>query len=85
MTITRFDEGVRGPVEAGSMPDVEMTQDAAVVPERGGVVDLAALLDDEAVAVLAEAARAQAADGGPKLLRCRRWPGPSPSARLLSS
>ncbi len=69
MTITPLDMESRVPVEAGSMPDVEMQQaGAAAVPERGEPIDLAALLDEQAVAQLAAAARRQAAEGGLKLL-----------------
>jgi transposase-like protein len=68
MTITPLDINVHVPVEAGSMPDMETTQDAVAAPGQGGGLDLAALLDEAAVAALAEAARVQAAAGGLKLL-----------------
>lgn len=70
MTITPLDMELRVPVEAGSMPEVETQQAGAAVavPEHGEPIDLAALLDEQAVAALAAAARRQAAEGGLRLL-----------------
>lgn len=55
-------------VKAGTMPTTQSSRAPVDVAEPGAPVDLAALLDDEAVAALAAAAQAQAADGGLKLL-----------------
>ena len=68
MTITPLDTELCIPVKAGSIPGVDTTQAMTVVPGAGAPVDLANLLDERTVAVLAEAARAQAAAGGLKLL-----------------
>jgi putative transposase len=70
MTITPLDMESRVPVEAGTMPEVETQQagTAVAVPDGGEPIDLAALLDEQAVAQLAAAARRQAAEGGLKLL-----------------
>jgi putative transposase len=69
MTITPLDMELHVPVEAGSIPGVETVQGAqAVAQSQGASIDLAALLDEQTVAALAEAARAQAAAGGLKLL-----------------
>jgi putative transposase len=68
MTITPLDTELCIPVKAGSIPGVDTTQAMTVVPRAGAPVDLANLLDERTVAVLAEAARAQAAAGGLKLL-----------------
>ncbi|MGH3628315.1 MAG: transposase, partial [Sciscionella sp.] len=50
------------------MSTTQSAKTSADAPEAGASVDLAALLDDDAVAALAAAARAQAAHGGLKLL-----------------
>jgi transposase-like protein len=56
-------------VEAGAMPTTTDTLQAVPQPgEDTAPVDLTALLDEDAVAALAAAARAQAAEGGLKLL-----------------
>lgn len=68
MTIAPLETVSPEVVEAGSMPPVESTRTRALASEPGAPVDLAALLDEEAVAALADAARAQAAAGGLKLL-----------------
>lgn len=67
MTITPLEVESPDLVEAGTMSPVKNAE-PPVDASGAGVVDLAALLDDEAVAALAAAARAQAADGGLKLL-----------------
>ncbi|MGH6656521.1 MAG: hypothetical protein ACRDVE_15115 [Actinocrinis sp.] len=51
-----------------SMPTTRTSQPAVEAPESGASVDLSELLDDDAVAALAAAARAQPARGGLKLL-----------------
>jgi putative transposase len=68
MTIAPLEVQCPEVVEAGTMPTTQSSQ--TLVPASGAAtpVDLAALLDDDAVAALAAAARAQAADGGLKLL-----------------
>jgi transposase-like protein len=68
MMIAPLEMQSMGMVEAGTMPTMETNQTPVAVPEPGVPVDLAALLDDDAVAALARAARVQAADGGLKLL-----------------
>jgi putative transposase len=67
MTITPLEVESSDLVEAGTMSPVKNAE-APVDAPVAGPVDLAALLDEEAVAALAAAARAQAADGGLKLL-----------------
>jgi transposase-like protein len=68
MTITPLEVQCPEVVEAGTMPTTQTSQTPAPVSGAATPVDLAALLDDEVVAALAAAARAQAADGGLKLL-----------------
>src|SRR6266568_1357963 len=68
MTITPLEVQCPEVVEAGTMPTTQSSQSPVDVSGFLAPVDLAALLDDEAVAALAAAARAQAADGGLKLL-----------------
>lgn len=67
MTITPLEVESPDLVEAGTMPPVKNTE-PPVDASGAGAVDLAALLDEDAVAALAAAARAQAAHGGLKLL-----------------
>ena len=67
MTITPLEVESPEVVEAGTMPPVKSTETPVDAP-GGDRVDLAELLDDEVVAALAAAARAQAEDGGLKLL-----------------
>jgi putative transposase len=68
MTIAPLEVESPDLVEAGTMPTTQPSQSPVDVSGLLAPVDLAALLDDEAVASLAAAARAQAADGGLKLL-----------------
>lgn len=68
MTIAPLEVQCPEVVEAGTMPTTQSSQTPAPASGAATPVDLAALLDDEAVAALAAAARAQAADGGLKLL-----------------
>src|SRR5882724_5378642 len=68
MTIAPLEVQCPEVVDAGTMSTTQSNQIPVDVAEPGAPVDLAALLDDQAVAALAAAARAQAADGGLKLL-----------------
>src|SRR5579875_1269408 len=68
MTITPLEtEGVDA-VDAGVMPSVDDSKVASDGGAGGARVDVAALLDEDAVARLAAAARAQAQAGGLRLL-----------------
>lgn len=61
MTITPLEVQCPDVVEAGTMPTTQTSQTPAAACGAAIPVDLAALLDDEAMAALAAAARALAA------------------------